>query len=345
MARSVRLPIVRGCLLAALAGAVLAPSAGCSGNVSSGPNRQPVPAPSVTVTSPTSPEEFSPYGESPPVTFAVIGDYGRDNAHERDVADLVSSWDPSFVITTGDNYYSSAGGSGTGKYDESTGAYYGKWLKDISTTGKRYPVGTAAMNAFFPAMGNHDLSDATPSPRTYLTYFRLPGAGFSNTSGNERYYDFVEGPVHFFVLNSNTSEPDGTSPTSTQGRWLQRGLADSTSRWNVVYDHHPPYSSQKGRAAAAYMRWPFAKWGADAVLSGHAHEYERVMRDGIPFFVNGLGGAPRYRFSTPVPGSVIRYRDDWGAQKVTIGESALTFEFYAVSGRLVDRYSVAAEPE
>ena len=38
------------------------------------------------------------------------------------------------------------------------------------------------------------------------------------------------------------------------------------------------------------MQWPFAAWGADAVLSGHAHAYERIERDGIVYFVNGLGG-------------------------------------------------------
>ena len=27
--------------------------------------------------------------------------------------------------------------------------------------------------------------------------------------GNERYYDFVQGPVHFFVIDSDQNEPDG----------------------------------------------------------------------------------------------------------------------------------------
>ena len=71
--------------------------------------------------------------------FAVIGDYGMDDGNEAAVAKLVTSWRPAYVITTGDDYYSPAGGTGTGKYDESTGAYYGAWLKDITTTGKRLP--------------------------------------------------------------------------------------------------------------------------------------------------------------------------------------------------------------
>lgn len=274
--------------------------------------------------------------------FAVIGDYGMDDENEAAVAKLVASWRPAYIITTGDDYYSPAGGKGTGKYDESTGAYYGAWLKDISTTGIRCPEGPAPVNAFFPSLGNHDYSSATPGPKTYLAYFDLPGAGFSNSSGNERYYDFVQGPIHFFVLNSNAEEPDGTSSTSGQARWLEAQLAASTSTWNVVYDHHPPYSSDLFHGSTPSMQWPFAAWGADAVLSGHSHAYERIERDGIVYFVNGLGGATRYFFGFPEAGSRVRYNADWGAQKVTVREDALVFEFWTASGELIDSYRLPA---
>jgi hypothetical protein len=277
------------------------------------------------------------------MTFAVIGDYGWRGPHELAVSKLVKSWGPAFVITTGDDYYTPAGGTGTARYDRSTGAYYSRWLKDINTSGTIRPSGEATINAFFPALGNHDYSDARPALRTYLTYFKLPGTGFINTSGNERYYDYVEGPVHFFVLNSNKQEPGGTGSTSAQARWLKRQLASSTSTWNVVYDHHPPYSSDKLHGSSAYMRWPFAAWGADVVFSGHSHTYERITRGGITYFVNGLGGAPRYAFAaTHVAGSARRFKADWGAQKVTVAGTTMTFEFYTVTGALKDRFSLVA---
>ena len=180
-----------------------------------------------------------------PVTFAVIGDYGMDDEHERAVAELVASWDPAFIVTTGDDYYRPAGGRGTGRYDESTGAYYARWLADITTTGRRAPAGEATANAFFPALGNHDYSDAMPALDTYLAYFSLPGAGFTNSSGNERYYDFVQGPVHFFVLNSNGAGARRRHGDVQAGRVAEARLAASTSPFNVVVDHHPPYSSDK----------------------------------------------------------------------------------------------------
>ena len=273
-------------------------------------------------------------------TFAIIGDYGIDDQNEAAVAELVKSWSPSYIITTGDDYYAPAGGTGTGKYDESTGKYYGDWLQDIATTGTNRPVGGADVNSFFPVLGNHDYSDATPAPDTYLSYFDLPGAGFTNSSGNERYYDFVLGSLHFFMLDSNTQEPDGTGATCKQALWLKAALTASTSTWNVVVDHHPPYSSDTTHGSSTYMRWPFAEWGADVVVSGHAHVYERVMQNGIVYFVNGLGGAVRYGFAAPVAGSAVRYRDDWGAQKVTVGDTALTFAFYSVDGTLRDTYTL-----
>ncbi|MFZ0530849.1 MAG: metallophosphoesterase [Propionicimonas sp.] len=282
----------------------------------------------------------TPATADPSASFAIIGDYGRANRHEAAVAALVASWNPGYVIAVGDAYYAVVGGTGAEKYDRSTGAFYCRWLKDVNAAGGRCPSGEAAVNAFFPALGNHDYADATPAPTTYLDYFTLPGAGFTSSSGNERYYDFVEGPIHFFVLNSNPEEPDGISATSTQALWLKARLAASTSAWNIVYDHHPPYSSDRSHGVTAALQWPYAAWGADVVVSGHAHIYERILRDGIVYFVNGLGGAPRHTFRAPVAGSVVRYNDDWGAQRVTVTPTSLTFAFHSVAGDVVDSYTV-----
>ena len=285
----------------------------------------------------------APRSQTTPVTFAVIGDYGMDNSAEAAVANLVAGWNPAFIVTTGDDYYNTAGGVGTAKYDESTGAYYCAFLNDITTTGSRCPTGQAATNRFFPSLGNHDYSDATPGPDTYLDYFALPGAGFAATSGNERYYDFIWGPLHFFILNSNSSEPDGAAADSVQAVWLQAQLAASTSPWNLVAFHHPPFSSG-GHGNSAWMQWPFAAWGADAVLSGHDHTYERITGDGIVYFVNGLGGASRYGFGAPVQGSQARYNADWGAMRVTATATTLDFEFISLDGQVQDAYHLPPPP-
>lgn len=211
--------------------------------------------------------------------FAVIGDYGSAGEAERDVADEVKSWNPDFIITAGDNNYENGSAS---TVDRNVGQYYHDFIHPYVGG---YGAG-AEKNRFFPVLGNHDWS--TPGARPYLDYFTLPG--------NERYYDFTWGPVHLFALDSDPSEPDGVTSTSAQASWLRDKLAASTEEWKVVYFHHSPYSSGLEHGSTSYMQWPFKQWGATAVISGHDHDYERVVKDSLPYFVNGAGGKSFYHF-------------------------------------------------
>jgi tartrate-resistant acid phosphatase type 5 len=186
----------------------------------------------------------------------------------------------------------------------------------------------ADRNRFFPSLGNHDWQTAGAKP--YLDYFTLPG--------NERYYDFEWGPLHLFALDSDPSEPDGVTAESVQGAWLKKGLEDSHACWQIVYFHHPPFSSGP-HAPSTWMRWPFRRWGADAVMAGHDHIYERIHHDDIPYFVNGLGGSIRYEIGRPVAGSQVRYQSRFGAMLVTATRSRITYEFVNTDGDVIDTYT------
>ncbi len=271
-------------------------------------------------------------GMSPPpsasesIHFAVIGDYGESGSDELDVANLVKGWNPDFIITTGDNNYPD-GSAAT--IDQNIGQYYHEFI--FPYTGS-YGAG-AATNRFFPSLGNHDWN--TPNAQPYLDYFTLPG--------NERYYDFIRGPVHFFVVDSDSDEPSGNTSTSTQAAWLQNALAASTSPWNLVYLHHAPYSSG-AHGSNTTLQWPYAAWGADAVLAGHDHTYERIFLNGIVYFVNGLGGRSIYSFGTPVTGSQFRYNADYGAMLVDASEAQITFQFINRTGAVIDSYVLDSGP-
>jgi hypothetical protein len=260
------------------------------------------------------------------VRFAVIGDYGSGSRHAAAVAEMVRGWNPDFIITTGDNNYPTGAAE---TIDRSIGQFYHKFIYPYSGG---YGEG-AAINRFFPSLGNHDMDMARGQP--YLDYFVLPG--------NERYYDLVAGPAHLFALNSDWREPDGINSRSIQAEWLRDGLAASTSPWKLVYMHVPPYSSGAHGSGVA-LRWPYDEWGATAVLSGHNHHYERVIVDGFPYFVNGAGGGGLYAFSTIVEGSVVRYNDHYGAMLVTASAEAITFEFYSITdgGTLEDTYTIVS---
>lgn len=253
------------------------------------------------------------------VRLAMIGDYGAAGQPEADVAALVTSWSPDLVVTGGDNNYP-LGEAGT--IDANIGQYYHAFIAPYRGS---YGPG-ADENRFFPALGNHDWY--TNAAAAYLDYFTLPG--------NERYYDLVRGPISLFVLDSDPNEPDGISADSAQADWLRAGLAASQTPWQIVVMHHAPFTSSE-RGPVEDLRWPYAEWGADAVLSGHDHFYERLEVDQIPYIVNGLGGNSIYAFGTPIPASQARFNGDFGALLVEASADCLSLRFFTRAGVLADQ--------
>lgn len=256
----------------------------------------------------------------------------------QSVSNLVRSLNADIIITTGDNNY------GEPDYEDNVARYYGTFIGGYS--GKFSSGPSVSNNRFFPSLGNHDWDDAGIS--NYQSFFSLPGISVSS-SGNERYYDFVYGPVHFFCINSVPQEPDGRSSTSAQAQWLQAQLAASTACWKIVYMHHPPYSSGSRHGSATTMRWPFENWGVSAVISGHEHQYERIQRDDnndgkdLPYFVSGAGGRSLYGFvSSPVSGSQFRYSGNYGTLLIKATDATLRFEFWSIlsGGTLMDAITV-----
>ncbi|HEU4895091.1 MAG TPA: metallophosphoesterase, partial [Acidimicrobiia bacterium] len=187
---------------------------------------------------------------------------------------------------------------------------------------------------------DHEYSDGGIEP--YLDYFTLPGDGVQSTmtSGNERYYDVVIGPVHVFVLNVQPQEPDGATRSSLQAEWLQKTMAESKSPWRLVVSPVPPFSSGDNHGSEPRMQWPYDRWGADAVFSGDDHVYERIVLDGLPYFVSGLGGRSMYGFAEPVAGSEFRYNQDFGVLLVEACDDRLAFAFHTLDNGVVDRFEI-----
>jgi len=256
------------------------------------------------------------------ILFAVIGDYGLAGQNEADVANLVKNWNPDFIVTVGDNNYPHGQSY---SIDDNIGQYYHDYI--LGYKGK-YGNGSPTKR-FYPVLGNHDWG--TTGGKPYFDFF--------NFYNQATYYDFVQGPVHFFMLDSDPNEPNGTSATSEQGKWLKKSLAASASPFNLVVFHHAPYSSG-WHGPTNYMRWPFKEWGADAVLTGHDHVYERLLVNGLPYFVNGIGGAEIYKFDQILPESQVRFNQDYGAMRVEATSTAVKFQMYTRAGVLVDEYTI-----
>ena len=235
-------------------------------------------------------------------SFAVIGDFGN-TANTKLVAALVKGWAPEFVVTVGDNAYED---------------------DDLGTNGIKKTWRDFHPSRMLYAIGNHDQDRLA----AFLQFARSPG--------NERYFDVVRGPVHFFFVNSDPREADGIVQGSTQGQWLQEQLGRSAAAWRVVVAHHPPYSSGALHGGTPDLRWPFLAWGADLVLSGHDHDYERLVVDQMTYVVNGLGGHSHRAFGTPVAGSLLRFTGQYGAQRCTADSRRLRLEFVTLDGVVRD---------
>jgi len=283
--------------------------------------------------------------------FAIIGDYGDNSIHEKQVSDLVYSWNPQFIITTGDNNYH------RGKFlDDDIGKFYSDFIGNYKGV---YGNGSE-QNRLYPSIGNHDWDDEKDEglPTAYLDFFSVLKE-YSATSGSMLYYDFEDGPIHFFVLDSDRRQPDGIDKNSVQAQWLRQQMENSSSNFNIVYFHHTPFTNTILKSPE--MDWPFQEWGADIVIAGHAHTYERFDKNGFPYVVNGLGGnskkfclADEGQRSIPGieagcviippptkdPDTVIDYNSNWGAMLVKSTNNFLNFTFIDVDHVKIDSFIV-----
>lgn len=266
-----------------------------------------------------------------PITFAAIGDFGNDSHDESAVAALIKRNAPDFVITMGDNNYPN-GCKDT--IDKNVGKYFHTYIRNY---GGDFGAGSLTQR-FFPTLGNHDWRALEKCHEQqslpYFLYFDLPG--------NERYYDFVQGPVHFFALDSDPHEPDGNKKFSRQYEWFKAKLASSTAAFNLVFFHHSPFSSGE-HGNFTDMQWDFAELGADLVLTGHDHSYERIQRSGLTYIVNGLGGAELYRIEAPIEGSIKHYDKKHGALFIEADETKMHIRLVNDENELIDELIIPSK--
>lgn len=255
-----------------------------------------------------------------PVTFGLIGDFGNGSTEEAAVASKLKSFAPQFVLTLGDNNYLTGS---VADMDRAIGRDYHAFIKYPANSTSAYRNQGASQINFYPVVGNHDWDAGIDNHSHYYTF----------PKANTRYYDVVRGPVHFLLLDSDPREPDGVSATSKQATWLKSAMAQSTAPWKLVLTHHPPYASD---GASAAMRWPFAQWGATAVLSGHAHLYEQGSVGGLNYFVNGLGGEDIHTGATAIATTRLLFDDDYGFMLADADDSSLRLRFITRTGQVID---------
>jgi hypothetical protein len=195
-----------------------------------------------------------------------------------------------------------------------------------------------------PVLGNHEYKQEGAGP--YFDYWGE--AAGDRTLG---YYSYDLGAWHVVALNSNCSDVGGCSRGSPMEQWLRQDLAAHPSRCLLAVWHHPRFyspSRQPGARLEATDKKMQAFWvalyeaGADVVLNGHRHTYERFARQnpdgnadpaGIRQFVVGTGGGPFDRYEGPVAAnSEIRKPGTYGVLQLTLRADGFDWRFVPAAG-------------
>ncbi len=232
-----------------------------------------------------------------------------------------------------------------GNGDDQTAALLDRIDGTVFTLGDNaYPNGTARQFAecYDPTWGRHKArTRPVPGNHDYRTtgaagYFGYFGAAAGDPATGNYSYDL--GTWHIVVLNSNCGEVGGCGPGSHQERWLQADLAAHPAPCTAAMWHHPRYSS----AAHGDDREMRNLWrvlddaGAELVLSGHDHTYERFAPQdadgrpeprGIRQFVVGTGGKELYEFGRIEAGSEAHSNQSFGVLKLTLHPHGYDWEF------------------
>ncbi len=191
-----------------------------------------------------------------------------------------------------------------------------------------------------PVIGNHDGAGAS-----YFDYFNGPGAANGPAGPRGRgYYSFDVGSWHIVALNSNCALVS-CGAGSIQEQWLRADLAAHPAACTLAFWHHPRYSSgHDGSHVTLSAFWSdLYAAGAELVLSGHSHDYERfAAKDaqgkssatGIRQFVVGTGGAFMTGLGTSrVAGSEVAQNDTFGVLKLTLHPTSYDWHFVPIAGR------------
>jgi hypothetical protein len=189
----------------------------------------------------------------------------------------------------------------------------------------------------YPVPGNHEY--LTSGASGYFDYFGAR-AGPAGTG----WYAYNLGSWRIYALNANCTIV-GCGVGSEQEQWLRADLATSPHTCVLAYWHQPRFSSgEHGNDSSMAAFWTdLYAAGADVVVNGHDHDYERFAPQtpsgtadsvtGIREFVVGTGGASLRSFSTIRANSQVRNSVTHGVIKFTLGATGYTWQFIPIAGQ------------
>jgi hypothetical protein len=261
--------------------------------------------------------------------------------HDRETAALLLPGGPvadaSAVLPLGDEQYECGK---YGAFTDPTGGYERSWGQPLIKNKSR------------PTVGDNEYSGggcSTPGASGYFSYF---GAAANHpteptcAANCKGYYSYDVGSWHVVALNSECTQPGvgGCSASSAQVKWLKTDLAAHPTMCTLAYFHRP-YFSDKGGTVAKVKQLFTALYngGADVLLVGHQHIYERfapqtptgvASANGVRQFIVGTGGTSQTALATPPPPNAqARNTGTFGVLKLTLHPTSYDFQFLPEAGK------------
>jgi PKD repeat protein len=280
---------------------------------------------------PDSPRLSAEVAEVPaPIIFVGAGDIsGCTTTGDTRTSDLVLSIlnanPTAWAFIAGDNAYEDGS---TAEYRDCYGPTWG-----------RFKARTR------PSLGNHEY-DGIELAEPSFDYFGDELWGHSRARGG--YYSFDLGTSwHIVVLNSNETFVSA-AVGSPQDDWLKADLAANNRPCLAAIWHHPRFFSNRDVTASTDRAWVKPFWdrlyakGADLVLNGHSHNYERFkpqrpdgtvdLDDGIREFILGMGGKSVTPATNIHPNSETRNGDTFGVMELTLNATSYSWRFVPEAG-------------
>jgi hypothetical protein len=263
----------------------------------------------------------APLLQTADAVLVAAGDIADCNStHAADTANLLATITGT-VAALGDNAYE------RGTLTEFTTCYEPTWGRHKDRT--------------YPAVGNHEYE--TRGAEGYYRYFGAAASPLDSpcTANCKGYYSYNLGAWHIVVLNSEIA----AGANSAQEQWLRTDLAAHPADCTLAYWHTPRFSSGSTLASNKTLAlWQaLYDYGADVVLNGHEHFYERFAPQtpdgdadaeyGIRQFIVGTGGTNLRGFATIHPNSVVRNGTTWGVLKLTLHATSYDWEFIPIPGQ------------
>ncbi len=241
------------------------------------------------------------------VEVVGAGDIATGGNGDTLTSNLILALAPAKVLTFGDNAYQDGTASQFNQFYDPT---WGRF-KNITE----------------PAPGNHDHHT-------------------SGASGYENYFGVQSGVARSFVVGDwLLVSMDSDTNISGQSSQLNNILSADNHLCELLYWHHPRWSSgEHGSSAATASWWNVAyNHGVDLILNGHDHNYERFGRVntqnqsdplGIREIVVGTGGTNTRAFKAPIANSQKRLTGNanWGVIDLELTATRYDAQFRRATG-------------